>query len=104
MAIRLTDDDEDYNRPSNNTNNNTNNNNSNNSDNNNSNNNGSSLSNFNFSASDKKTAGIVALVGVVLFGLFKFPKFTIFVLLVAGAVLYYMYGDQELLRKWGIKE
>lgn len=96
MAIRLTDDDEDYNRPSNNTNNNSNNNNSN--------NNSSGSSNFNLSDSDKKTAGIVALIGVVLFGLFKFPKFTIFVLLVAGAVLYYMYGDQELLRKWGIKE
>jgi len=95
MAIRLTDDDEDYNRPSNNTTNNNSNSN---------NNNSSGSSNFNFSDSDKKTAGIVALIGVVLFGLFKFPKFTIFVLLVAAAVLYYMYGDQELLRKWGIKE
>lgn len=93
MAIRLTDDDEDYNRPNNNRNRNT----SNNDD-------TGGSSGFNISDSDKKTAGIVALVGVVLLGLWKFPKLTIFLLLVAGAVLYYLYGDQELLRQWGIKQ
>jgi hypothetical protein len=92
MAIRLTDDDEDYNRPNNNRNRNT------------GNDDTGGSSGFNISDSDKKTAGIAALIGVVLLGLWKFPKLTIFLLLVAGAVLYYMYGDQELLRQWGIKQ
>lgn len=88
MAIKLTDDedldDNNNNRPNDN--------------------NSSSSNRFNVSASDAKTAGIVALVGIVLLGLFKFPKTTIFLLLIAGAVLYYIYGDQELLAKWGIKK
>lgn len=87
MAIKLTDDedfDNNNNRPNDN--------------------NSSSSNRFNLSDSDKKTAGIVALVGVILIGLFKFPKTTIFLLLAAGAVLYYIYGDQELLAKWGIKK
>ncbi len=93
MAIRLTDDEEDYNRPNNNRNRNTGNNND----------DTGGSSGFNISDSDKKTAGIVAGVGLLLLALWKFPKTTIFLLLVAGAVLYYLYGDQELLREWGIK-
>jgi hypothetical protein len=95
MAIKLTDDDDfddNHNsRPSNN-NSNTNDDNS------------SSSNRFNVSASDAKTAGIAALVGVIFIGLWKFPKMTIFLLLIAGGGLYYMYGDQELLGKWGIKK
>lgn len=46
--------------------------------------------------------GLIAVLILLVFGFLKFPKTTIFVLILA-AVLFYFYGDQALLESWGIK-
>ncbi len=96
MPIRLTDDDDNnkFERPNNNSNNNSNRFTRNDDDN-------SSSSNLADSAARNK--GIIAVIGLLLFGFWKFPKTTIFILAVAAA-LFWFFGDQELLRSWGLKQ